>query len=262
MQRFQKIAGLTVSAPGAKQIVMSALDTAIARLPGLVSDVDVARLVGIGAAGRARVSGGLVTTAGAGVSRLASSSLLNNKPALRLDGSVGHRVALARGFTGPSFTLVWIGTIGAAIRNSIPAANKTLFSLYNAGGAAIQIWSRVNSGSGALSFNLLGSGGISVAQASLPAADTACILSFHRTGTAIAIRINGEVVASGTDSDAIELSNDYPLYLGGLTNVSATNTWTGDMARALACNDDVAALYPDLWADMIAKAKTEYGVAA
>lgn len=262
MQRFQKISGLTVTAPGAKQIVMSALDTAIARMPGIVSDVDVARLVGIGAAGRARISGGLVTTSGSGVSRVASSAYVNNKPALRMNGSVGHRVALGRGLTGPNFTLVWVGTIGAAIRNSVPAANKNLFTLYNAGGAAIQIWCRLVSGTGALSFNLLGSGGASLAQASLPAADTACILSFHRSGTAVVIRVNGDVVASATDSDTTDLGDDYPLYFGGLTTVSNTLAWTGDMARALAFNGDVALLYPDLWANMIALAKTEYGVAA
>lgn len=262
-QRFQILPGVQVpDAYGAKKVTMSELDKAIAAIPNLAHDLDVARLVsqGDGIIGRARGSGAKLAASGTGYS-IVNSAALNNQPALRLDGSAGHWLRMMRAFSASSFTVMVIGTIAAAIRSSIPANSKNLLTIYDASG--VQVWARLVASTGNLQFSIGTGGGASLARASTPAADTGAIFGFARNNpdNAMKISLGGEDVATATDTDAPNLSNTAAINVGGGNALSSTVAWSGDIARVVVWERDITLNYPELWADVIASAKARYGIA-
>lgn len=254
MQRFERISGLTLAnSSGAKRIVMSAADTAIARVPYLVHDMDVSRLAAAG--GRCRASGAVVTKVGAGVS-LVASSLVGGKPAYRTNETDGTKVTISRAWSPADFTLVMIGTLAAATRT--PSSIKHLLAVANSAGDAQVSW-RMLPGSG-LSIALLGSGGVVAPPESLPAADTPAIFHAQRSGTQLSVGINGAVIATGTDSDATEDISASTLHLFTSSASGTLPQWHGDCARLLVYDAPVVDLYPGAWSAMIDAAKAEYSI--
>lgn len=245
---------------GLKRIVMSDLDRAIAALPGLVRDFDVARLKNpTGILGRDRM-GAQVIAEGAGYS-IVESPYLNDKPALRLNGDSSHLVRVLGGLSGPDLTVVVVGTMAPKVRDDTPTNNRNIFTVYN---GTVQLWARLLSSTGNLGFAIGSSGGVSIARASLPASDTASIFAFSRDEAAQlnGISINGGAVTTGADTDTPSLNQDLTINIGNGNTLGTNLAYYGDIARVVVCDVNLQASYPDLWAAFIAAAKAEYGVAA
>lgn len=258
VQRFQPIPGVVLGdVAGAKRIVMSEVDRAIAAIPGLAHDLDFSRLTASGGLlGRARASGGQVSAQGAGWSIVASGHL-NGRSALRMDTATAFLVRLLRAFANPAFTIAVIGTMGSPIRDTIPSGSKNLITVYSSAG--IRIWARLNSGTGNMGFSIGSGGGSSLPRASLPAANVGTLFSFERTAAgAMNIGLNGTTAVTGTDVDAPGLSADLLINIGGGNTLSNASSWDGDIARVVVWEGSVATAYPDLWAAFAVAAQAEY----
>lgn len=254
MQRMQRISGLTLGAPGAARIIMSELDTAIARVPGLVHDMDVSRLADAAAAGRCRASGALVSRVGGGVSRVASA-YLGGRPAWRMALDGGSLVRVASAWASADFTLIYIGTIGAG--SVAPEAVRYLATVADAAGDYKVVW-RI--GAGSMGAALLTSTGVLAPMSSLPAANAAGVFALQRAGTTLSLSLNGVVIASGTDADDIGDLSSATLNLFS-SGTSAESRWDGDCARFVAYGAAVLTDYPAAYAAMVAAARAEYGFA-
>ncbi len=259
------VEGLYLSAPGAKRVAMSAVDKAIAAIPGLVIDGDSARLVspGVGFHGQDRKSGAKLVKNGAGATVVASSALINNKPALRMDGAVGHQTAFLRGLSSKSFSLIYIGTLAAAIRSMTTGTSRGFFSIYD--GATLIVWVRFIASTGALSFSTTPTiNAASLAQANLPAVDVPAIYTFSRNDAVgenhMNININGVSRVTATDATSPNVSVDKKINIGSVDALSTTRSFYGDAARWLAYDVNVPLAYPLLFAELVQAAKAEYGI--
>lgn len=266
-QRFQPIPGVQLGdVAGAKRVQMSAVDSAIAAIPGLLHDVDVSRLKpGIGVAGRARASGVQIT--GEADWQLVESNYLDGNMAIRNVPGANSRTTLLGSFDDPEFTIAVICTMGASIRDVSPppVGPRTLLSVYNASNTLVT-WLRMNGGSGTIGFSM-GLGGAPspmIERSAMPAANAPMVLSVERTNSGrMALQINGvETGSVVTDAAPPVLSSSNFLTIGGLPPAGAsTNRWDGDIARLVIWKKGVASSYPALWAAFIAAAKAEYGIA-
>ena len=263
-QRGLVINGMRTSgADTAKRIVMSAFDKAVAALPGLYYDLDAPRLKSQGAPfiGRVRGADALLAAYGTGWS-IVQNSLINNKPALRLNGAPGHRLPIMKGLTSKSFSIILVGTIGPAIRDSAPANTIELFSIYSGSTAIVRARYAVTTGN--LSFSTAASlGGATVSKASLPASNTPAIFVFCRDDTdgTMTISINGTTLATGTDPMSPDVSKDKVINVGGVDAISPNRSYYGDILHFIPVKGHLIREYPALYNRIVAAGKAEFGIA-
>ncbi|MFG1479181.1 hypothetical protein V5F53_11025 [Xanthobacter sp. V4C-4] len=255
MQRFEQLPTTVSATSAAARISMSALDTAIARIPGLVHDMDVSRLADAASAGRCRGSGAKVAKVGAGVSRVASS-YLNGKAAWRMATEGGSKVRIASAWPGADadFTLVFAGTLGAGTSGSTPTRN--IVTIGSGTGAFAVLWQVTG---GAMRFRLGTSGGLNTT--SMPVANTPCIMAVQRKGAVLSLDINGIIVATATDTDILPDLAVQPIHLGSSMPVTTDPTFDGDCARFLAYSAAILTDTPAAWAELVAEARDEFGIA-
>jgi hypothetical protein len=262
LQDRYQVVDVALDAPGAKKIVMTTLDKAIAALPGLLFDIDPARLaISSGFLGRDR-KGARLGADGNGFS-LPASSFLNNRRCLRMDGSVGFLIQLMRGLTSKSYTLIYIGTLAPAVRDTTTGTSRALFSVYD--GTTPTVWARIAPTTGALSFSTTSTiGGATVAQANLPASNTGAIFTFARDDAtdSHSININGTTVATSTaDAGNPTISQDKRVGIGSVDALSSTRSFYGDGGRFIGVDSNVLADAPTLFNEFVAAAKPYFGIA-
>ncbi len=264
LQDRYQVLDTVVDAPGAKRIIMTTLDKAIAALPGVVFDIDPARLtLASGFLGRDRKGGRIAANYNGTALSLPPSTPLAGRRCLRMDGSQGFFTRLLRGLSSKSYTLIYIGTLAPAVRDATTGTSRGLLSVYD--GTTPTVWIRIAPTTGALSFSTTSTiGGATVSQASLPASDTAAIFTFERVDATKAhtININGTTVASvTTDTGNSLVSADKPVGIGSVEALSLTRSFYGDGGRFIGVDSSVITDYPALFAEFIAAAKAYYGIA-
>ncbi len=259
------IEGLYLNTPGAKRVAMSALDKAIAAIPGLVFDLDPSRLVspGLGFFGQDRKNGAKLTKNGT-VSIVPNASTLNGRTALRMvGGAPGHQTSLMRGLSSKSFSLIYMGTLAALIRNTPGDTSRGFFSIYD--GATLIVWARYIATTGALAFSTTPTiNAANLALSTLPAADVPAIFCLSRNDAASSgqmnINIDGVSRATATDATSPNVSVDKKINLGSVDALSPTRAFAGDGFRWLAYDVNVPLAYPLLFAELIQAAKAELGI--